>query len=144
MTGNACGAVTLVVGMVKRCARFFDVRACVGALTTFEKWRERKKNLRDGEEKKRRPPQGPWKYSRMRHEGHTGSKSSCSAVYVNGESSFDVTPETLEHGTIGFILHMFWSFDDLGHLRQPWIIHDPAKRSVTNCAFSNELVPVAM
>ena len=132
------------MSVVKGCAGFFDVRARIRTLTTFEKWRERKKNLRDGEEQKRRPPQGPWKYSRMRHEGHTGSKSSCSALYVNGKWSFDITPETLEHGTIGFILHMFRSFDDLGHLRQPGVIHDPAKRSFTNCAFSNELVPVAM
>ena len=144
MTGNACGAVALVMRVVKRCARFFYVRACVGTLPTFEKWRERKKNLRDGEEQKRRPPQGPWKYSRMRHEGHTGWKSSCSVLHVNGKSSFDIAPEPFEHGTIGFILHMFRSFDDLGHLRQPRVIHDPPKRSITDCSFSNELMPVAM
>jgi hypothetical protein len=144
MTRNACGAFALVMSVVKRCARFFNVRTRVGTLATFEYWRERKENLRDGEEEKRRPPKGPWKYSRMRHEGHTVSKSSCSARGVNGRSLFDIAPQPLEHRAICFILHMFWSLDYLRDLRQPGVVHYPAKSPLTNCSFANELMPVAM
>lgn len=84
MPGNAGRAFALVVSVMKCRARLFHVRASVGTLAALENRRERQKHLGDGKEQKRRTPKRSGEYSRVRHEGHTGSKSSCSVLNVNG------------------------------------------------------------
>lgn len=71
VTRSACGAVSVVVRMVKGHALGFDVRARIRSLPPLEKGREGQKYLRDGEEENRRPPQRAREQPGLRHERHT-------------------------------------------------------------------------
>ena len=57
VTRRACGAVGVVVRMVKRDAQRFDVCARIRPLPALEKGGKGQKYLCDGEEENRRPPQ---------------------------------------------------------------------------------------
>jgi hypothetical protein len=58
---DARGAVSVIVGMMKRGARFLDVRARVRSLRSLEKRGEGEQKLGDREKEKRGSPQCSWK-----------------------------------------------------------------------------------
>lgn len=61
--GNARHAISFIVRMMKRRARFLDVRAGIVPVSRLREGSEGEHDLRDGEDEHRRPPESSRQYT---------------------------------------------------------------------------------